>query len=133
MIRESLSMYQRYKLFEEQEDTAGLSISETHTENQFPNKPEGLRQFKNHRWKALGGENSDLLTSENMNIGASTSEFQLGGVRYQGVTAPPSPPGALRWMEYPYPSFARKTNTADSSRNKKAAARVPRQIAFRSL
>ena len=38
------------------------------------------------------------------NIGASTSEFPLGGVRCQGVTAPPSPPGTLRWMEYPYSS-----------------------------
>merc|ERR1711966_619463 len=41
------------------------------------------------------------------NIGASTSKFPLGGVRCQGVTAPPSPPGTLRWMEYPFsPSCA---------------------------
>ena len=37
------------------------------------------------------------------NIGTSTFKFLLGGVRCQGVTAPPSPPGTLRWMGYPYP------------------------------
>ena len=40
--------------------TAGLPISETHTKNQFGKQPEGLRQFRDHRWKALGEENSDL-------------------------------------------------------------------------
>ena len=40
--------------------TAGLPISETHTKNQFADKPEGLRQFRDHRWKALDEENSDL-------------------------------------------------------------------------
>ena len=29
--------------------------------NQFANEPEGLRQFRDHRWKALGKENPDLL------------------------------------------------------------------------
>ena len=36
-------------------------------------------------------------------IGASTSNFLLGDVRCQGVTALPSPLGTLRWIEYPYP------------------------------
>ena len=31
--------------------------------NQFANKPEGLRQIRDHRWKTLGEENSDLLGS----------------------------------------------------------------------
>ena len=40
--------------------TAGLPISETHTKNQFRKQPEGLRQFRDHRWKALGEKNSGL-------------------------------------------------------------------------
>ena len=40
--------------------TAGLPISDTHTKNQFANEPEGLQQFRDHRWKGLGEENSDL-------------------------------------------------------------------------
>ena len=40
--------------------TAGLPIGQTHAKNQFFKQPEGLRQFRDHRWKALGGENSDL-------------------------------------------------------------------------
>ena len=39
--------------------TAGLRISKTHTKK-FANKPEELRQFQDHRWKALGKKNSDL-------------------------------------------------------------------------
>ena len=41
--------------------TAGLAIPDTHTKNQFPKKPKGLRQIRDHRWKALGEENPDLL------------------------------------------------------------------------
>ena len=41
--------------------TAGLPIMWTHTNNQFADEPEGLRHFRDHRWKALGEENSDLL------------------------------------------------------------------------
>ena len=37
-----------------------IPISETHTKNQFANEPEGLRQFRDQRWKALGKDNSDL-------------------------------------------------------------------------
>ena len=40
--------------------TAGLLFLETHTNNQFANEPEGLRHFRDHRWKALGEENQDL-------------------------------------------------------------------------
>ena len=40
--------------------TAGLPISETHTKNRFANEPEGLQQFQDRRWKALGKDNSDL-------------------------------------------------------------------------
>ena len=40
--------------------TAGLPILRTHTKNQFGKQPEGLRQFRDRRWKALGEENSDL-------------------------------------------------------------------------
>ena len=40
--------------------TAGLPISETHTNNQFADEPEEIRQFRDHRWKALGEKNSDL-------------------------------------------------------------------------
>ena len=29
--------------------------------NQFGKQPEGLRRFRDHRWKALGEENSDLV------------------------------------------------------------------------
>ena len=29
--------------------------------NQFADEPEGLRQLRDHRWKALSEENSDLL------------------------------------------------------------------------
>ena len=39
---------------------AGLPILRTHTKNQFANKPEGLRHFRDHRWKALGEENPIL-------------------------------------------------------------------------
>ena len=41
--------------------TAGLDIQYEPTKNQFFNEPEGLRHFRDHRWKALGEENSDLL------------------------------------------------------------------------
>ena len=41
--------------------TAGLPISDTHTKSQFADKPEGLRHFRYHHWKALGKENSDLF------------------------------------------------------------------------
>ena len=41
--------------------TARLTIPETHTKNYLANEPEGLRQVLDHRWKALGEENSDLL------------------------------------------------------------------------
>ena len=40
--------------------TAGLTISETHTKKLFANEPEGLRQFQDQRWKALGEENPNL-------------------------------------------------------------------------
>ena len=40
--------------------TAESPISETHTKNQFGKQPEGLRQFRDRRWKALGEKNSDL-------------------------------------------------------------------------
>ena len=40
--------------------TAGLLTSETHIYNQFANEAEGLRDFRDHRWKALGEENPDL-------------------------------------------------------------------------
>ena len=41
-------------------NTAGLLISDTHKNNQFANEPEGLRHFRDHRWKALGEENPIL-------------------------------------------------------------------------
>ena len=34
--------------------TAGLLISDEPTNNQFSKQPEGLRHFRDHRWKALG-------------------------------------------------------------------------------
>ena len=40
--------------------TAGLNIRVMRMKNQIFNKPEGLRQFRDHRWKALCKENSDL-------------------------------------------------------------------------
>ena len=40
--------------------TAGLPISDTYTKNPFSDKLKGLRQFRDHRWKSLGKENSDL-------------------------------------------------------------------------
>ena len=39
---------------------AGLDLKYNPTKNQFADTPEGLRQFLDHRWKALGKENSDL-------------------------------------------------------------------------
>ena len=41
--------------------TAGLPILWTHTKKQFGKEPEGLRQFRDHSWKALGEENPNLL------------------------------------------------------------------------
>ena len=41
--------------------TVGFLISEAHMKNQFAKESEGLRQFRDHRWKALGEENSYLL------------------------------------------------------------------------
>ena len=41
--------------------TAGLDVQYEPTKNQFFNEPEGLRHFRDHRWKALGEENPDLL------------------------------------------------------------------------
>ena len=43
--------------------TSGLSTSETHAKKLFVNETEGLRQFRAHRWKALGEENPDLMES----------------------------------------------------------------------
>ena len=54
-----LRMYQ-FVLTTNKLHTVGLPISETYTKNQFVNEPEGLQQFQDHHWKALGGENSDL-------------------------------------------------------------------------
>ena len=42
------------------EATAGLDVQYEPTKNQFTDKPEGLRQFRDHRWKALGKENPNL-------------------------------------------------------------------------
>ena len=42
------------------EATAGLNVQYEPMKNQFPDEPEGFRQFRDHRWKALGKENSDL-------------------------------------------------------------------------
>ena len=42
------------------EATAGLDVQYELTKNQFPDEPEGLRQFRDHRWKALGEVNLDL-------------------------------------------------------------------------
>ena len=39
--------------------TAGLPISYIHTQK-IASKPEGLRRFRDHHWKSLGKENSDL-------------------------------------------------------------------------
>ena len=41
--------------------TAGLDVQYEPTKKQFANEPEGLRHFRDHRWKALGKENLDLL------------------------------------------------------------------------
>ena len=41
--------------------TAGWDVQYEPTKNQFTDEPEKLRQFRDHRWKALGEENSDLL------------------------------------------------------------------------
>ena len=46
----------KYKL----RSTTGLLFLETHMNNQFANKPEGLRHFRDHCWKALDEENPDL-------------------------------------------------------------------------
>ena len=40
--------------------TAGLDVQYELTKKIFANKPEGLRHFRDHRWKALGEENPDL-------------------------------------------------------------------------
>ena len=40
--------------------TAELLFLETHTKNQFGKQPEGLRHFRDHRWKALGEGNPGL-------------------------------------------------------------------------
>ena len=41
--------------------TAGLDAKYLEAEKKlFASKPEGLRQFQDHRWKAPGEENSDL-------------------------------------------------------------------------
>ena len=37
-----------------------MPISKTHTKNQFAKEPEGLGQFRDHRWKGHDEENSDL-------------------------------------------------------------------------
>lgn len=43
--------------------TAGLSVRNTYTKNQFPNKPKGLRQIWDHGWKARGKENLNIYVS----------------------------------------------------------------------
>ena len=66
-----------------------IANQQGHRKNQFADEPEGLQQFQDHRWKALGGENLDLTglfsviifdllifkTSENM---APTKIYQPG-------------------------------------------------------
>ena len=44
-----------------EDDTAKLDPQYTQMKNDFANKPKGLRRFRDHCWKALGKENSDLL------------------------------------------------------------------------
>ena len=41
--------------------TAGLDVKSEPTKNIFAGKSEGLRQFRDHHWKALGKENPNLL------------------------------------------------------------------------
>ena len=48
------------KLICRNSDTAGLPMQWTHTNNQFAKQPEGLRHFRDHRWKALGEANLNL-------------------------------------------------------------------------
>ena len=40
--------------------TARLDAQYEPTKNQFASKPEGLQQFRDQGWKALGKDNSDL-------------------------------------------------------------------------
>ena len=40
--------------------TAGLVVQYEPTKHRFTNETEGLRQCRDHRWTALGEENSDL-------------------------------------------------------------------------
>ena len=47
-------------LVKREKATAGLLILRKHTNKYFANEPEGLRQFRDHRWKALGEDNPDL-------------------------------------------------------------------------
>ena len=58
---ESSIQQTRYTLVTRVRVTAGLDVQYELTKNQFANEPEGLRQFQDHRWKALGKENQDLL------------------------------------------------------------------------
>ena len=41
--------------------TAGLDLQYTNTKNKFPKKSEGLRQIRDHCWKALGKDNLNML------------------------------------------------------------------------
>ena len=43
-----------------QHNTAGLELHYKHTKNLFACDSEGLLQFRDHRWKALGEEKPDL-------------------------------------------------------------------------
>ena len=43
------------------EVTAGLDVEYKPAKNQFSNEPKGLQHFLDHRWKALGEENLNLL------------------------------------------------------------------------
>ena len=43
-------------------NTAGLDPQyTTHTKNQLPKKLKGLRQFRDHHWKALGEKNQNMF------------------------------------------------------------------------
>ena len=54
------SKWERKRNKDQQETTAGLLFLETHTDIQFGKQLEGLRHFRDHRWKALGKENPDF-------------------------------------------------------------------------
>ena len=74
-----------------QHNTAGLELHYKHTKNLFADDSEGLRLFRDHRWKALGEEKPDLpgifsvIAKKNRQIWIRLVKYSTAGLPISGT------------------------------------------------